>query len=116
MISIRTSSCETGNKIRKDSFRNQALSLIEQPRTRMMSATEIFHQIYCRAETEGQGGERLAVRAAIKLLHTLIWAFLAASILALPSSVCCVDFAGLRFSPSLFVRHARLGVFLFTAG
>jgi len=56
------------------------------------------------------------VRAAIKLLHTLIWAFLAASILALPSSVCCVDFAGLRFSPSLFVRHARLGVFLFTAG
>jgi hypothetical protein len=36
------------------------------------------------AETEDQGGKRLAVLTAIKLLHTVIWAFLAASILALP--------------------------------
>jgi hypothetical protein len=33
---------------------------------------------------------------AIKLLHTVIWAILAGSIVVLPLQVCCADSAGLR--------------------
>ena len=34
--------------------------------------------------TEGQSGERVSVLTVIRLLHTVIWALLAATILALP--------------------------------
>ena len=39
---------------------------------------------YLDVETEGRSGKGIEVLTAIKLLHTAIWAFLAASILVLP--------------------------------
>jgi len=39
---------------------------------------------YLDVETEGRSGKGIEVLTAIKLFHTTIWAFLAASILVLP--------------------------------